>query len=158
MSDAAETRDPPSALERLLAIQEEDTITDQLVYRRDHLPERDAVAEHERRVAALEAERSSRKDRHDELSAIIRRLQGEVAAIETRIAEVTRTMHSGAVTVPRELQALQHEQESLRRRQDHLETEELEHMEELDPLTEVVAAIGFRAGCMAGEPDAPALP
>ena len=53
-------------------------------------------------------------------------------------------MHSGAVTVPRELQALQHEQESLRRRQDHLETEELEIMEELDPLTEEVTGLDAR--------------
>jgi hypothetical protein len=73
--------------------------------------------------------------------------------LEARIVEVTRTLHSGAVTVPRELQALQHEQESLRRRQDHLETEELEIMEELDPLTEETAGLDARLGELATEGD-----
>ena len=64
---------------------------------------------------------------------------------------MTRTLHSGAVTVPRELQALQHEQESLRRRQDHLETEELEAMEELDPLNEEIAGLDGRLRELAAE-------
>lgn len=142
--DAAEEQAPLTSLERLLAIQEQDTAIDQLVHRRDHLPERAALAAHEEQVAGVEAERSNREQRREELAGTIARLQGDVGALEARIAEVTRTMHSGAVTVPRELQALQHEQESLRRRQDHLETEELEIMEELDPLTEEVAGLDGR--------------
>ena len=143
--------EPRSSLERLLAIQEQDTAVDQLVHRRDHLPERAALVEHEGRVSAVEAEQSSREERREELAATIARLQTDVGALEARIAEVTRTMHSGAVTVPRELQALQHEQESLRRRQDHLETEELEIMEELDPLTEEVAGLDGRLEELATE-------
>ncbi len=151
MSDADLSEEPLSSLERLLAIQEQDTAVDQLVHRRDHLPERAALVEHEGRVTAVEAEQSSREARREELAATIARLQTDVGALEARIAEVTRTMHSGAVTVPRELQALQHEQESLRRRQDHLETEELEIMEELDPLTEEVAGLDGRLEELATE-------
>lgn len=154
MSDPDETTGdpaPPTSLERLLAIQEQDTVIGQLVHRRDHLPERAALAAHEAQVAVVEAERSVRELRREELAATIARLQGDVGTLEARIAEVTRTMHSGAVTVPRELQALQHEQESLRRRQDHLETEELEIMEELDPLTEEVVGIDGRLEELATE-------
>ena len=153
MTDAADEgpEGSPTPLERLLAVQEQDTITDQLVHRRAHLPERAALDEHEAVVATIETEQSSRQARHAELAASIERLQAEVAALEARIAEVTRTMHSGAVTVPRELQALQHEQESLRRRQDHLETEELEIMEELDPLTEELAGLGGRLEALSAE-------
>lgn len=151
MSDADLSEEPLSSLERLLAIQEQDTAVDELVHRRDHLPERAALVEHEGRVTAVEAEQSSREARREELAATIARLQTDVGALEARIAEVTRTMHSGAVTVPRELQALQHEQESLRRRQDHLETEELEIMEELDPLTEEVAGLDGRLEELATE-------
>lgn len=133
-----------TALEGLLAIQEEDTATDQLSHRRAHLPERAAVDEHAATVAAVEAERAGHDARRAELDAGLRRLQGEVASIEARVAELGRTLHSGAVTVPRELQALQHEQESLRRRQDHLETEELELMEELDPLVEAISGLDDR--------------
>jgi uncharacterized protein len=151
VSDADMLEEPRSSLERLLAIQEQDTAVDQLVHRRDHLPERAALVEHEGQVSAVEAEQSSREERREELAATIARLQTDVGALEARIAEVTRTMHSGAVTVPRELQALQHEQESLRRRQDHLETEELEIMEELDPLTEEVAGLDGRLEELATE-------
>jgi len=149
--EGAEEQAVPTSLERLLAIQEQDTAVDQLVHRRDHLPERAALVDHESRVAAVESERSGREQRRADLSATITRLQADVAALEARIAEVTRTMHSGAVTVPRELQALQHEQESLRRRQDHLETEELEVMEELDPLTEEVADLDGRLVALGAE-------
>jgi len=154
VSDAADTDDVPadaSPLERLLAVQDEDTATDQLEHRRANLPERAAVAEHEATVAAVEADRAGQAERRAELDQGLRRLQGEVAALEARIDELTKTLHSGAVTVPRELQALQHEQESLRRRQDHLETEELEIMEELDPLSEALAGLEARLGELAEE-------
>jgi uncharacterized protein len=145
MSDVAEDDPGPvSALERLLAVQDQDTAVDQLEHRRTHLPEREAVDAHVGTVAAVEAERAEGDVRRVELDRNLKRLQDEVASLEARIAEVTRTLHSGAVTVPRELQALQHEQESLRRRQDHLETEELELMEELDPLSEELAGLDRR--------------
>jgi predicted nucleic acid-binding Zn-ribbon protein len=152
MSDVAEEEPGPvSALERLLAIQDQDTAVDQLEHRRSHLPEREAVAAHAGTVAGVEAERAEGEVRKAELDRNLKRLQDEVASLEARIAEVTRTLHSGAVTVPRELQALQHEQESLRRRQDHLETEELELMEELDPLAEELAGLDRRLEDLAAE-------
>jgi predicted nucleic acid-binding Zn-ribbon protein len=138
-------------LERLLAVQDNDTAVDQLEHRRDHLPERVAVGEHAGVVAAVEADRLERDGRRVELNRDLKRLQDEVASLEARIAEVTRTLHSGAVTVPRELQALLHEQESLRRRQDHLETEELELMEELDPLNEEMTGLDARLEELATE-------
>jgi uncharacterized protein len=145
---------PPTALsplELLLAVQDQDTASDQLLHRRSHLPERQAVEDHAVAVAAVDAERATRETRREELARNIKRLQDEVSSLEARIVEVTRTLHSGAVTVPRELQALQHEQESLRRRQDHLETEELEIMEELDPLTVETAGLDARLGELATE-------
>jgi predicted nucleic acid-binding Zn-ribbon protein len=138
-------------LERLLTVQDQDTTVDQLEHRRSHLPERAAVDAHAGTVGEVEAERASQQERKAELDRGLKRLQDEVASLEARIAEVTRTLHSGAVTVPRELQALQHEQESLRRRQDHLETEELELMEELDPLTEALVGIEARLNELSAE-------
>jgi predicted nucleic acid-binding Zn-ribbon protein len=152
MSDVAEDEPGPvSALERLLAVQDQDTAVDQLEHRRTHLPEREAVDAHAGTVAAVQAERAEGDVRRVELDRDLKRLQDEVASLEARITEVTRTLHSGAVTVPRELQALQHEQESLRRRQDHLETEELELMEELDPLAESLAGLDRRLEELAAE-------
>jgi predicted nucleic acid-binding Zn-ribbon protein len=152
VSDVAEEGAAPAGpLERLLAVQEEDTAVDQLQHRRDHLPERDAVDQHATVVAGARAEQAERTVRQGELSTSLERLQGEVTSLEARIAEVHRTLHSGAVTVPRELQALQHEEESLKRRQDHLETEELELMEELDPLNEELQGLDARLEELAAE-------
>lgn len=154
MSDVAEEGGAElTPLERLLAIQEEDTAVDQLEHRRSHLPERDAVDQHAAAVAGIQAEQAGRTARQGELSTSLERLQAEVTSLEARIAEVHRTLHSGAVTVPRELQALQHEEESLKRRQDHLETEELELMEELDPLNEELQGVETRLGELAAEGD-----
>jgi uncharacterized protein len=143
--------DGTGVLQRLLAVQDQDTATAQLEHRRTHLPERAAVDAHEEAVTAVEAERAGQDERRHELDRNLKRLQDEVASLEARITEVTRTLHSGAVTVPRELQALQHEQESLRRRQDHLETEELELMEELDPLNESLTGLDGRLTDLATE-------
>ncbi len=152
-SDAADGADTvePTALQRLLVVQEQDTAADQLRHRQEHLPEREAVRAHEQTVAEVEATTTAREERRHELARSQKRLEDEVASLEARIAEVTRTLHSGAVTVPRELQALQHEQESLRRRQDHLETEELELMEELDPLNESLAGLDARLAELTAE-------
>jgi uncharacterized protein len=147
MTDPApESPEPSGPLERLLAVQAEDTVGEQLRHRRDNLPERAALDGHAEMVAEVEAGRVDREARQSELTRSQKRLEDEVASLEARITEVTHLLHSGAVTVPRELQALQHEQESLRRRQDHLETEELEILEELDPLNEELAAISDQLG------------
>jgi predicted nucleic acid-binding Zn-ribbon protein len=141
----------PSPLERLLAVQEDDTAVDQLEHRRAHLPEREAVDQHATTMAGVQSEQAARTTRQGELSISLERLQAEVTSLEARIAEVHRTLHSGSVTVPRELQALQHEEESLKRRQDHLETEELELMEELDPLNEELQALEARLAELTAE-------
>jgi uncharacterized protein len=112
-----------------------------------------ALAVHATGVGGVESAQTDRGERRGELDRNLKRLQDEVASLEARITEVTRTLHSGAVTVPRELQALQHEQESLRRRQDHLETEELEVMEELDPLNDELAGLQARLAELAAEGD-----
>jgi predicted nucleic acid-binding Zn-ribbon protein len=140
--DGATTPDDP--LHRLLAVQEQDTAADQLRHRQEHLAERAAVTEHEALVAGTQADQSAKEERREELALAQKRLEDEVASLETRIGEVTRLMHSGTVSAARELQALQHEQGSLRRRQDHLETEELEIMEELDPLEVELAELAQR--------------
>jgi predicted nucleic acid-binding Zn-ribbon protein len=63
-----------------------------------------------------------------------RGLEDEVATLEGRIADLERRLYSGAVGAPRELQALQADVQSLRRRRSWLEDGILEAMERLEPL------------------------
>ncbi len=75
-----------------------------------------------------------------------KRLEDELASVEAKIAEIEKRLYSGAVTVPRELQAMQAEVESMRRRRGDLEDQVLEVMTEREPLDEEVARLeGERA-------------
>ena len=129
-----------SALGDLLALQEHDTRVDQLRYRLEHLPERAARDEHLAAVADHDRAQAELAARRDELRRDQQRLEDEVASIEAKAAEVDRTLYSGSVTSPRELQALQEELGSLQRRQRQLEDRVIELMEAAEPLDEQLAA------------------
>ncbi len=123
-----------SAFDDLLDLQEHDLAIEQLRHRLATLPERIArdehlqtVADHERATAEVQAAR-------DERGREQRRIEDEVTIIEEKIAGVDKTLYSGTVTSPRELQALQDDIESLRRRQRQLEDGVLEVMEQVEPL------------------------
>ncbi len=132
----------PEALERLLALQELDTRIDQLRHRHATLPERDALAAAQAAVDRLDAEMAGVQSRHDDLLRSQRRLEDEVASVEAKAAEVDRKLYGGTVTAPRELQDMQAEVESLRRRQSSLEDELIEVMELAEPVGDQLARMG----------------
>lgn len=129
------------AFERLIEVQDHDTVADQLRHRRQTLPEltelvraEDKLAELERRAEQLRAER-------DGVARQQRRHEDELASAEAKAAEIDRTLYSGTVRSPRELQALQAELESLRRLQAVIEDRVLEAMTERDPLDAALAGV-----------------
>lgn len=122
------------ALGNLLRVQEHDLAVQQLTHRRATLPQRTALSEAEATASALAAERDELADQAAELARTQRRLEGDTAMVEAKIADTDRTLYSGAVTAPRELEALQAEIASLRRRASSLEDETLEVMEVAEPV------------------------
>jgi hypothetical protein len=129
------------ALHALLEVQALDTRTDQLVRRRATLPER---AE----LAAVETARRSRSAELDglvgtahELERAQKRAEDEIASLEDKAKATDRQLYSGSVTAPRELQALQDEAASLRRRIGLREDDVLAGMEELEPVAAEVARL-----------------
>ncbi len=123
-----------SGLEALLAVQELDTVADQLRHRLGSLPERARLEATLDQIAAIERETAATKERRDAVGRDLKRFEDDVATIEARIADTDRKMYSGTVTAPRELQAMQDELKSLKRRQGVLEDGELELMEQAEPL------------------------
>jgi predicted nucleic acid-binding Zn-ribbon protein len=123
----------------LLALQRTDTRLDQLRHRRAHLPERADLQALDGALADLGGDLEKLTSRQTDLSRSQSRLEDEVARIEARRAEVDRKMSAG--TVPRELQALMEEADSLKRRQRSLEDELLEIMELAEPVTEQVVEL-----------------
>jgi predicted nucleic acid-binding Zn-ribbon protein len=128
----------------LLRVQEHDTAADQLRHRRETLPERAQLRAVEDALAGLEATAADVGARTAEAGRVQRRLEDELSLLEAKITDLDAKLYSGAVSVPRELQAMQAEGEAMRARRGALEDEVLEAMEVREPLEEEVAALDRR--------------
>lgn len=122
------------ALHTLLEVQRLDTHLDQLVRRRATLPERDELASVEAEEARLGIALSEVETVVHDLGRTQKRLEDEVASLEDKASRTDRQLYSGTVTAPRELQSLQDEAASIRRRIGGLEDELLVVMEEAEPV------------------------
>ena len=122
------------ALLTLLEVQSCDTAADQLAHRRATLPARAALAALTASSATLDQQLDALGPGVHALERSQKRLEDEVATTEDKAAATERQLYSGTVTAPRELQAMQDELASLRRRIGALEDELLEVMEQREPL------------------------
>jgi uncharacterized protein len=118
----------------LLDVQALDTRADQLRHRRQHLPERTELTARRGDLVSLTSTVDEIDGRRQALLRDQRRLEDEVAALGDRAIAADKTLYSGTVRAPRELQALQADIESIRRRQHDLEDRELDLMEQIEPL------------------------
>lgn len=141
----------PSGFADLFALQEHDAALDRLKHQHDTLPERTAVAQGEAQLAAVEAEVATVRAERDGVARREKALDDEASSLKTKADEVERKMYSGEISSPKELQAMQAEVEQLRRHQGDLETEELELMEQREPLDARLADLGARADAVGAE-------
>ena len=140
---------------RLLDLQALDSTLAQLEHRRRTLPE---IAEMQRLDALVDALHDGIVRAETEVSDLAReqaRFEREIDQVRTRRERDEGRLSSGAITVAKQLQDLEHEVATLKRRQSDLEDAELEVMEkaetaqaELDELT------GQRAGHLAAREEA----
>ncbi len=137
--------------ESLLAVQAHDTHIDQLTHRAQTLPQRAELAANREAVAALDARAAVVENRRGELSRSQQRLEDEVATLNERIGQADKRLYSGVVSNPRELQALQDDIASLRRRIRGLEDEELEIMELTEPVEAQMSELAAEREALAAE-------
>jgi uncharacterized protein len=123
-----------SRWDSLLVVQEHDTRADQLAHRIDTLPARAELAKLEDAGVALDRQLTDVQRRRDELARSQQRLEDEIASLTERANQAEKQLYSGAVSNPRELQALQDDVASIRRRIGQLEDDELEIMELIEPV------------------------
>src|SRR4029077_8509576 len=123
-----------SALEDLLVVQDHDSAADRLRHKMETLPERARLAEVENGLVALAASMTDVGGRRDEVVRRQQRHEDELASVEAKIGEVEKRLYSGAVTVPRELQAMEADVASLKRHRSDIEDRVLEAMQDRDPL------------------------
>lgn len=125
--------------QKLLDLAAEDVALTQLAHRQRTLPEAAAVE------AAEEAERTSSGDvvraetEVRDLGREVKRLESDVETVRAREDKDQRLLDSGSVA-PKEMTNLQHELDSLKRRQSDLEDQELELMERLEVAEKALAA------------------
>jgi predicted nucleic acid-binding Zn-ribbon protein len=129
------------AFDDLFVLQEHDLALDRLKLRHDTLPERAEATGNEVRVAALDAQLTEVRARRDVIARREKALDDEASSLQAKATEVERKMYSGEIASPKELQAMGAEVEQLRRHQAQLETEELELMEQREPLDAEVARL-----------------
>ena len=127
----------------LLTVQEHDTSIDQLVHRRSHLPAQAELDQVMAELAALEAGAAEVEAARHDLGRAQQKLEDDIASLEERAKQHDTTLYSGTIGNPRELQALQDEIGALKRRISALEDQELELMEQIEPLDAQLA--GFTA-------------
>lgn len=128
----------------LLVVQEHDTTADQLRHRRQSLPELAQLAAVEDDLVRLEASLTATADGAADAARSQRHLEAQLAVVESKVVEIEARLYSGAITVPRELQAMQSEGDILRSRRTALEDEVLEAMARRETLDEEIADLQRR--------------
>lgn len=123
----------------LLAVQEHDTSVDQLVHRRANLPSRTELDQVMAELSTLERGAAEVEEARHALGRDQQKLEDEITSLNEKANHHDKALYSGAVTNPRELQAMQDEIASLKRRISQLEDQELELMEQIEPLDQRLA-------------------
>ncbi len=115
---------------RLLDLQELDSTLDRLAHRRRTLPELEQIASYEQRLGELGGEIVTVETEDRDLGREQGKLETDVEQVRTRMERDQQRLDAGSVSSPKELENLQSEIESLHRRQDDLEEQVLEFMEQ----------------------------
>lgn len=117
---------------KLLDIAELDARTDLLRGQRGRMPQDNELAENRTERSAVSEEAKDLQLRVDDLTRAQRKADADVEQVKVRQRRDQERMDSGAITNPKDLEAMQHELVSLDRRVSELEDAELEVMEELE--------------------------
>lgn len=125
----------------LLDVQALDSTIQKLDHREAQLPERARLADLEDRLARVRADVVIAEAEKHELVKEQRRIEDEIAIVEDKIAHEESQLYSGGSSDAGLLQALQDEIASLKRRISGLEDEELELMEQVEPIDARLAAL-----------------
>ncbi|WP_344131501.1 zinc ribbon domain-containing protein [Saccharopolyspora halophila] len=122
----------PTAQRRLLDLAEADAELNRVAHRRRTLPELEQIGEAERELQAKRDELVTAQTAFSDLDREVRRLENEVDQVRKREQRDRELMASGGPAKQQE--DLEHELQTLTRRQGVLEDEQLEIMEQREAL------------------------
>jgi predicted nucleic acid-binding Zn-ribbon protein len=130
----------PKLQQRLLDLQTHDSALARLEHRRHTLPELTLIRDADGRLAALRGDVLRAETEVGDLDRALRQLDNDVDQVRRRSERDQQRMQSGAVPA-KELESLQHEVDTLARRQSDLEDDELEVMERREDAESRAAAV-----------------
>lgn len=139
----------PEAQLALLQVQERDTRITQVEHRSRNLPERADLAAADERLDRLRKEIVAAQTIVSDLESEQRKADADVELVRERSRKDRELLDSGTIGDPKQLQSLQHELESLARRQSELEDVELEIMERLEGAMKAVEVLTAEQGDLA---------
>ena len=126
---------------QLLDVQAIDSTIQKLDHRDAQLPERARLADLESRLARVRADVAAAEAEKHELVKAQKRIEDEISLVEDKIAHEETQLYAGGSSDAGMLQALQDEVASLKRRISVLEDDELELMEQVEPIDARLAAL-----------------
>lgn len=125
----------------LLEVQGHDIVLAQLHHRRSHLPEHQAVVEASSALAENERRRQPLVVEEATFSGRQGAFESQLHEVDAKIVSADRSLFGGTVTATRELQALEADLASLRRRRNELEDLELEVLMAREPIDAALASL-----------------
>jgi predicted nucleic acid-binding Zn-ribbon protein len=135
---------------RLLDVQELDSTLDRLEHRRTTLPELAEIDALSERAGSLGDEIVLAETEDSDLGREQSKVDADVEQVRARMARDQQRLDNGQVGSPKELENLQHEIESLHRRQTELEDAELEVMEQREAVQTRLNALREEQSTIAG--------
>jgi predicted nucleic acid-binding Zn-ribbon protein len=134
------------SLERLLVVQDLDTLLTQLTHRRAALAERVGLTGLEAELAVLAVEEREATARRGELVSVQKELETQIAAVNERRTGIEQRMYAARGSSTRDLQAMDEEVRHLNERRLELEEEELVAMVDQEPIDAALLALAERRG------------
>jgi uncharacterized protein len=132
------------SFERLLVVQDLDTLLSQLAHRREVLAERSGLTGLLAELAALAREKSALLAQQGVLAATQKELETQIGAINERSSGIEKRMYAARGSSTRDLQAMDEEVRHLQQRRAELEDEELVAMVDQEPIDAALRALGER--------------
>lgn len=139
----------PARQQRLLDLQRVDTRLAQIAHRRANLPEQAALDLVATEKTTVDADLVHARTDSGDIARALTKAEADVQLVRDRAARNRARLEDGSAT-PKELTGLQHELESLARRQAELEEDQLDVMMRAEALEGMVAALTARAGELEG--------
>ncbi|MEN9693113.1 MAG: hypothetical protein RLZZ330_757 [Actinomycetota bacterium] len=122
----------PWAFQKLLDIQKLDTSADQIAHKLANLPEREAAAKLRAQYENLKYREVAAVTEVADRELEVRKAENDVDLVRVRLEKDSELLQSGAINDSKQLTELQHELDSLKRRQQLLEDEEIDILQQLE--------------------------